>query len=87
MRLLVVIAIMAFSVPEFAYAHPGRTASDGCHNDRKAGTWHCHGSNSSRPTPKASYLSDGSVYYPNCTAARKAGKSNIRRGQAGMENI
>jgi len=71
------------SGPVAANAHPGRTAYDGCHNDRKAGNRHCHGSSSKGSAPKATYRSDGSVYYPNCTAARKAGKSNIRRGQPG----
>ena len=23
-------------------SHSGRTNSDGCHNDRKRGTYHCH---------------------------------------------
>ena len=77
------IAFSLVSIPTIAEAHPGRTASDGCHNDRKAGNRHCHGSKSKRSAPKASYRSDGSVYYPNCTAARRAGKSNIRRGQPG----
>ena len=66
-----------------AYAHGGRTAADGCHNDKKAGTRHCHGAKTKRSAPKATYRSDGSVYYPNCTAARRDGKSNIRRGQPG----
>lgn len=26
-----------------ANAHPGRTNSEGCHNDRKNGGYHCHG--------------------------------------------
>ena len=25
-----------------ATAHPGRTNSEGCHNDRKNCTYHCH---------------------------------------------
>lgn len=25
-----------------AYAHGGRTDSEGCHNDKKHGTRHCH---------------------------------------------
>lgn len=77
------VAVFLTSIPTIADAHPGRTSSDGCHNDRKAGNRHCHGSKSKRTVPRASYRSDGSVYYPNCTAARKAGKSNIRRGQPG----
>lgn len=82
-RVLIVSAIFAvssFTIPTIANAHGGRTAADGCHNDKKAGTRHCHGSKSK---PKASFEGTSSVYYPNCTAARKAGKSNIRRGQPG----
>lgn len=26
-----------------AWAHPGRTNSSGCHNDRRTGGYHCHG--------------------------------------------
>lgn len=29
-------------VSSLAFAHSGGTDSDGCHNDRKAGTRHCH---------------------------------------------
>lgn len=78
-------ALTAFfltSISTAAFAHGGRTAADGCHNDRKAGTRHCHGAKAKQSTPKATFK-DGSVYYPNCTAARRAGKSNIRRGQTG----
>tara|TARA_R110002124_G_scaffold85873_3_gene222419 strand:- start:17021 stop:17323 length:303 start_codon:yes stop_codon:yes gene_type:complete len=63
-----------------AYAHSGRTAADGCHNDRKNGGRHCHGGNAQ---PRAVKRSNGSVYYPNCTAARKAGAAPVRRGQPG----
>lgn len=64
-----------------ANAHGGRTAADGCHNDRKNGGRHCHGGGSSRASafrsqPKADY-------YPNCAAARAAGAAPIRRGQRG----
>ena len=80
---LLILSVLAFA-PN-ATAHPGRTASDGCHNDKKAGTRHCHGAKatSKKSVPKTSYQGTSSVYYPNCTAARKAGKSNIRRGQPG----
>ena len=79
-------ALTAFfltSLSSPAYGHGGRTAADGCHNDRKAGTRHCHGSKSVKTVPKTLFQGTSSVYFPNCTAARKAGKSNIRRGQAG----
>lgn len=79
------IASFFFLVPTVADAHGGRTAADGCHNDRKAGSRHCHGTKSkpSKYVPQSSYQGTSSVYYPNCTAAKKTGKSRIRRGQAG----
>lgn len=27
----------------FVYAHSGRTDANGCHTNRKTGTYHCHG--------------------------------------------
>lgn len=79
------IALSLLSVSTIANAHGGRTAADGCHNDKKAGSRHCHGSKSkpAKYVPKTSYRGTSSVYYPNCTAARNAGKSRIRRGQPG----
>lgn len=78
-------ALSVVSVPTIAEAHGGRTAADGCHNDKKAGTRHCHGTKSKpkKYVPKTSYQGTSDVYYANCTAAKKAGKSNIRRGQPG----
>ena len=83
-RYFAIILLLIFAVPDIAYAHGGRTAADGCHKNSKTGTRHCHGTKAKpkKYVPKASYQ-NGSVYYPNCTAARKAGKSDIRRGQPG----
>ena len=37
-----------------AFAHPGRTDSNGCHNNRKTGEYHCHGgSGNSKPDAPA----------------------------------
>ena len=36
----------------FAYAHGGRTNSEGCHNNRKTGDYHCHESKKKRFVPK-----------------------------------
>ena len=74
-----------------AYTHPGRTNSEGCHNDRSNGTYHCHNSGRaapSRPIPSASNAPirpsvSGDVYYRNCTEARAAGAAPVRRGQPG----
>ena len=78
------IAALFLFVVTTAEAHSGRTNAQGCHMDKKAGKRHCHGKKPSQSTykPQPSY-SNGTVYYPNCTAAKNAGKSNIRRGQPG----
>lgn len=36
----VVLGLVATSV---VWAHPGRTNSAGCHNNRRTGDYHCHG--------------------------------------------
>ena len=76
-----------------ALAHGGGLNAEGCHNDRKGGTgYHCHRdskpakSSSSRNTARPlglSASSSGSGAYANCTEARAAGASNIRRGEPG----
>jgi hydrogenase/urease accessory protein HupE len=40
MKKIVMLALLL--VYSFAFAHSGGTDKDGCHNDRKAGTRHCH---------------------------------------------
>lgn len=50
-RLVLIIAILFVLFPSISYAHPGRTAADGCHYcgtncDRWGVTWnerYCHG--------------------------------------------
>lgn len=73
--------VYAFVAAPSANAHPGGLAADGCHNDKKNGGRHCHrGPNAGDViTPP----SDGRVYYPNCSAARRAGAAPIYRGQPG----
>lgn len=46
------LAILLVATP--AYAHPGRTNSEGCHNNRKTGDYHCH-NGGSRSSPRASF--------------------------------
>jgi hypothetical protein len=80
-------------------AHGGGTNAEGCHNNRKTGDYHCHGGRSaessgssprsarstSRPTARPMGLSSAGsgTYFANCSAARAAGRSNIRRGESG----
>tara|TARA_R110002073_G_scaffold245790_2_gene408527 strand:- start:2560 stop:2862 length:303 start_codon:yes stop_codon:yes gene_type:complete len=85
MRIIVLatIGILSLGQPVLtspSFAHGGRTAADGCHNDRKNGGRHCHGGNA---RPQAVKRSNGSTYYPNCTAARDAGAAPVRLGQPG----
>jgi endonuclease YncB( thermonuclease family) len=50
LRTLITIAAGSFialsAIVPVANAHPGRTDSNGCHNDRKNGGYHCHGGSS-----------------------------------------
>ena len=36
------MALLLTSIASFAFAHSGGTDSNGCHNDRKNGGYHCH---------------------------------------------
>lgn len=39
--ILLAALIIPFTVA-ISYAHSGGTNSDGCHNNRKTGSYHCH---------------------------------------------
>lgn len=97
MRLLPIIgATMALltigSSP--AFAHGGRLNSEGCHNNRKTGDYHCHRA-SIAPSPSSASRFEGnnstldnkpvssSQAYRNCAAARAAGAAPVRRGEPG----
>ncbi|MCY1032241.1 YHYH domain-containing protein [Corallococcus sp. BB11-1] len=41
--LLVLGVLSALASSHVAWAHPGRTNSSGCHNERRTGGYHCHG--------------------------------------------
>lgn len=69
MFLVVVIIFITFLIPNFSLAHPGRTASDGCHYCRtNCDDWgeawnvrHCHGGLTSTPPPTIQYESNSVV--------------------------
>lgn len=68
--------------------HPGGLNSEGCHNDRRNGGYHCHRSSSPRPTPSTPQGLLGPTpqsggAFANCSAARAAGAAPVRRGQSG----
>jgi hypothetical protein len=79
-------ALVMLAMPDaVSSAHPGRTAADGCHNDRRNGGRHCHGAGSGGSRqPAAALRSRGSGgAFANCSAARAAGAAPVRRGQPG----
>lgn len=69
-------------------AHPGGLNSEGCHNDRKNGGYHCHRSSSVRPQnvnrPYNALASPTKARsFRNCSEARAAGAAPVRVGDAG----
>ncbi|MDO7836972.1 excalibur calcium-binding domain-containing protein [Sphingobium sp. HBC34] len=71
-------------LPEALTAHPGGLNSEGCHNNRKTGDYHCHRQASAPPTPRQSLMGSGGRHaFANCTAARAAGAAPVRVGDPG----
>jgi hypothetical protein len=80
-----ILAVLAvFLTVRGVEAHPGGLNASGCHNNRKTGEYHCHRAPQSQaPVRPQALLGSGSIYYPNCSAARAAGAAPIRVGQPG----
>jgi hypothetical protein len=88
MRLLNIPAVLLLaSVPALpAVAHGGGLNSEGCHNNRKTGDYHCHRGSAAKAPAKLTYggiSSSSHGAFSNCTAARAAGAAPVRRGDAG----
>lgn len=89
------LAAAMFLLPSAAVAHPGGLNSEGCHNDRKNGGYHCHRSGRTLPspsprpapnpdnTPRALTGGNSRRAFANCSAARAAGAAPVRRGDPG----
>lgn len=82
------LAIAAMLLPAPILAHPGGLNSEGCHNNRKTGEYHCHRGGGGRAQKRGRVpqrLTGGaeSAYYPNCAAARAAGAAPLRVGDPG----
>ena len=84
------LAVLMNSPPTFA--HGGGLNSQGCHNNRKTGDYHCHRTASDSPAPSKALSSDSpapsethSVAQPfrSCAMARAAGAAPVRRGDPG----
>lgn len=59
-KLFLTAFILVFATATFAYAHGGRTNSEGCHNQTSNNTYHCHnsGKSSSSSTSYKDILGD-----------------------------
>lgn len=67
-----------------AGAHPGGLNSEGCHNNRKTGGYHCHRGPSASPSRALGAVSSSSRReFANCSQARAAGAAPVRRGDPG----
>lgn len=76
---IIAIFIMAI-LPVLSYAHGGRLAADGCHNDTKAGTRHCHRPSSPPSNPPSSSSC-------NSTSTGSCGNSQYDRNEWGYTGI
>lgn len=74
-------------LPLTVAAHPGGLNAEGCHNDRKNGGYHCHrgsgGARNSAPPRARGLVGSSRDAFPNCSAVRAAGRSDIRTGEPG----
>jgi len=92
---IVAAVILASSLALPALAHGGGLKSDGCHNNRKTGGYHCHRPQTKKVTPlrnttvqRNSLNADDrtkarTTAFRNCDAARAAGAAPVYRGEAG----
>jgi hypothetical protein len=83
-------ALIAAAVPhEPARGHGGGLNSEGCHNNRKTGDYHCHrgGGSSAKSASASKTLRALSGYsggaFRNCSAARAAGAAPVKVGHPG----
>jgi len=85
----IALTVALFVLPVAAAAHPGGLNSEGCHNNRKTGDYHCHrGGNrtqgqNSGAAPRASLGRSNGGAFANCAAARAAGAAPVYRGDPG----
>lgn len=93
--ILFAAVVAAIASPGIASAHGGGLNSEGCHNNRKTGDYHCHRSpsasaaapNKFSPVPRNGLSPTGptpnSGTFRNCSEARAAGAAPMRRGDPG----
>lgn len=88
MKNICLSAAVLLLVPAVCLAHSGGLNSEGCHNNRKTGDYHCHRAQptQSRQTSNsysAASESSSAAYFKNCKEARAAGAAPLRIGEPG----
>lgn len=91
-----VTIVLTFSMMGFtALAHGGGLNSEGCHNNRKTGDYHCHQKKTTKykPVIRSDFAKRKTFknfekqkvlfQFRNCTEARAAGKAPVRIGDPG----
>jgi len=68
----ILAVLLSFFLSELALAHGGRTNASGCHNNRKTGGYHCHGSGASSSSSYKSYTPSKSYSSQTKTPASKS---------------
>ena len=68
MRALWAAALFAL-LPSAAYAHGGGLDANGCHTERKTGSYHCHGGGGATPPPSQPRSSGSTYTAPAATPA------------------
>lgn len=72
-----VLAIFLVSMPATAFAHGGGLDVRGCHNDHKAGGYHCHRNSSSSPSIGSLKTSMSEDFYNIALARKLDGKTEV----------
>lgn len=93
---IIITIITLLMLTATATAHSGRTNSQGCHNNRKTGGYHCHGGGAAKPKPKIAPLNlnkqitgttsrviDGDTFVVNGRKIRLCGINAPEKNQRG----
>ncbi len=73
-----------------ALPHGGGLNSDGCHNNRKTGGYHCHRGSSSRPTPTIRNENTGPLKCENktrCGQMRSCEEARFYLNSCGLHRL
>lgn len=89
MNKLVVLTFLLFLCNPL-FAHSGRTNSQGCHNDRKSGSYHCHATSpkkapATQPLKQPANLACGTKRY--CKEMTSCQEARFYYNQCGLHQL